>query len=146
METTTITIEVDAEAAEVFANASPEERKKMELLLSMHFKRIASKPERTLKQVMDDMGSQAAASGLTPEILVSICAAGKLSIRFVLDTNFIVSAVLFPHSVPRLAFDLTLQQGSLLASEDTLRELADVLLRTRFDRHVDFDTRGGVSA
>ena len=77
METTTITIEVDAEAAEVFANASPEERKKMELLLSMHFKRIASKPERTLKQVMDDMGSQAAASGLTPEILVSILRGGE---------------------------------------------------------------------
>ncbi len=67
-----ITIEVDAEAAETFTAASPEERKKIELLLSIHLKNITSKPVRPLKQVMDDLGAQAAASGLTPEILESI--------------------------------------------------------------------------
>ena len=72
MATVPITIEVDAEAAKVYTAASPEERKRIELLLSMHLKRIASNPGRTLKQLMDDMGAQAAASGLTPEILESI--------------------------------------------------------------------------
>ena len=67
-----ITIEVDSEAAEAFTTASPEERKKIELLLSMHLKSITSKPARPLKKVMDDLGAQAAASGLTPEILESI--------------------------------------------------------------------------
>ena len=37
---------------------------------------------------------------------------------------------------------MALQYGSLLASEETLSELAEVLLCPRFDRHVDLDTRG----
>ena len=72
MSTVPITIRVDAEAAKAFAAASPEERKKIELLLSIHLKDITLRTPRTLREVMDEMGAKAARNGLTPEILESI--------------------------------------------------------------------------
>lgn len=58
------------------------------------------------------------------------------SLRLVLDTNIIVSAVLLPRSVSRQAFDLAFVHGSVLASTATLDELDEVLRRPRFDRYV----------
>ena len=72
MATVPITIEVDAEAAEIYAAASPEEQKKMQILLSMRLRDLTLKPRRSLREVMDEMAAEAAASGLTPEILESI--------------------------------------------------------------------------
>jgi predicted nucleic acid-binding protein len=43
--------------------------------------------------------------------------------RFVLDTNVIVSAVLFPESVPRRAFDKAIYFGKPLISAPSLKEL-----------------------
>uniref|UniRef100_E6QKD2 PIN domain-containing protein n=1 Tax=mine drainage metagenome TaxID=410659 RepID=E6QKD2_9ZZZZ len=54
--------------------------------------------------------------------------------RFVLDTNVIVSGVLQPESAPRRAMLEAQQRGQLLASQDTLDELQNVLSRSRFDR------------
>ena len=72
METTTITIEVDAAAAQIYAAASPEEQWKMQVLLSLRLRDLTIKPRRSLREVMDDMSREAQAKGLTPEILESI--------------------------------------------------------------------------
>jgi uncharacterized protein len=55
--------------------------------------------------------------------------------RFVLDTNVLVSALAFPGSTPRKAFDLAIQHGPILASEDTLLELHRTLRRPRLARY-----------
>jgi len=56
--------------------------------------------------------------------------------RYVVDTNVLVSAIVFPLSVPRQAVNEVLFEGSLLLSEFTMEELKDVLLRSKFDRYV----------
>lgn len=55
--------------------------------------------------------------------------------RCVIDTNACVSAVLFNGSKPAQAFDRTVRRGRLLASLETLEELARVLSRSKFDRY-----------
>ena len=72
METTPITIEVDIEAAKIYAAATPEEQWKMQVLLSLRLRDLTIKPRRSLREVMDDMSREAQANGLTPEILESI--------------------------------------------------------------------------
>lgn len=57
--------------------------------------------------------------------------------RFVFDTNVLVSALLLPNSKPRRALDLALKQGKLLLSFTVLAELCEVLSRKRFRRYVD---------
>lgn len=57
--------------------------------------------------------------------------------RFVFDTNVLVSALLLPNSKPRQALDLALKQGKLLLSFAVLAELCEVLSRKRFRRYVD---------
>lgn len=56
--------------------------------------------------------------------------------RSVVDTNVVVSALLFPASVPRQAFDLATERGKLLLSLPVLAELSDVLVRPQFRRYV----------
>ena len=56
--------------------------------------------------------------------------------RVVLDTNVIVSAVLFPLSPPGRVFDYAFQHSVVLHCEATLNELATVLERPRFNRYV----------
>ena len=58
-----------------------------------------------------------------------------------LDTNVVVSAVLFPQSQPRLVVDNVIRQEALLISSATQSELDDVLLRNRFDRHLHRERR-----
>ena len=72
METTPITIEVDAAAAKIYAAATPEEQWKMQVLLSLRLRDLTIKPLRSLREVMDEIGAEAEARGLTPEILESI--------------------------------------------------------------------------
>ena len=72
MATETITIQLDSEAARVFKTAQPEDQKKMEALLSLWLKEIATTENLSLKEVMDDIGREAQERGLTPEILESI--------------------------------------------------------------------------
>ena len=61
--------------------------------------------------------------------------------RLVLDTNTLVSRMLLPHGVAARAVDKALAEGTLLASEETLAELADVLARPKFDRYVSREDR-----
>jgi putative PIN family toxin of toxin-antitoxin system len=61
--------------------------------------------------------------------------------RIVLDTNVLVSAVVLPGSVPRRAVSKGLRQSSLLFSEPTMTELAQVLSRPKFDHYVSLEER-----
>ena len=72
MATVPITIEVDAEAASIYNAASPDEQKRMQLLLSLRLRDLTLRPRRPLRDVMDEMAAEAAANGLTPDILESI--------------------------------------------------------------------------
>lgn len=60
----------------------------------------------------------------------------KTDLRFVFDTNALVSAVLLKPSVARQAFDRALAQGQLLISQATLDELNQVLRRPEFSKYV----------
>ena len=72
MDTKAITIEVDAAAADAYAAAPGEQRRKIQMLLSMYLRDITLKPRRPLREVMQELAAEAAANGLTPEILESI--------------------------------------------------------------------------
>jgi uncharacterized protein len=58
-------------------------------------------------------------------------------LRFVFDTNVLISASLLPSSKPRRALDLAIKQGKLLLSYPVLAELCEVLSRERFRRYID---------
>jgi hypothetical protein len=71
MATETITVEVDAEAARLFRSASPQQRKKLEALISLRLLDAAF-DTRPLKEVMIEISRNAQARGLTPELLQAI--------------------------------------------------------------------------
>ena len=56
--------------------------------------------------------------------------------KFVFDTNILISAALFSQSIPRQAFDMALSRGDLLTSEACLAELNQVLHRPKFARYL----------
>ena len=56
--------------------------------------------------------------------------------RFVLDTNVVVSGLLLAGSIPRQAFDKAHTQGTLLISVPTLLELTEVLHRKQFNKYL----------
>ncbi|MEK6405802.1 MAG: putative toxin-antitoxin system toxin component, PIN family [Acidobacteriota bacterium] len=58
------------------------------------------------------------------------------SVRYVFDTNTLISALLFEHSTPGRALLQALRLGEILLSQATLEELAEVLQREKFDRYV----------
>lgn len=68
MGTREITIRVDAEAAKVYATASAEERKKIDLLLSLRLSEITG-PSESLEQVMRETSRAARSRGLTEKKL-----------------------------------------------------------------------------
>jgi uncharacterized protein len=61
--------------------------------------------------------------------------------RYVFDTNVIISALLFNDSIPGQAFFRTLDHGILLMSQHLAEELDDVLIRKKFDRYVTLEER-----
>ncbi|MCL4552685.1 MAG: hypothetical protein M1305_03925 [Candidatus Marsarchaeota archaeon] len=69
MSETTITLPVDAKSARVYQTASPEDRKKIRLLLRLRLRELAELPTSSLTEIMDDIGAKARARGLTPEIM-----------------------------------------------------------------------------
>jgi len=58
-------------------------------------------------------------------------------LRFVFDTNVIVSALLLTNSKPHRAFLHALQRGKVLVSEAVLAELYQVLARKRFRHYIE---------
>jgi hypothetical protein len=71
MQTEEITIRVDPEAAQAYRAASEQERRKLDLLLSLRL-HDALRPSGSLKELMRDISRKAQERGLTPEILESI--------------------------------------------------------------------------
>ncbi len=61
--------------------------------------------------------------------------------RVVADNNALISRLLLPASVPGRAVRKAVDTAQLLLSEATLRELAEVLSRPKFDRYVTTDER-----
>jgi hypothetical protein len=71
MQTQEITIRVDPEAASAYLAASDEERRKLDLLLSLRLQDVTRTGE-SLDEVVRDVSAKAQSRGLTPEILESI--------------------------------------------------------------------------
>jgi hypothetical protein len=69
MATATISIPVDVEAAKAYRDATPEEQRKLAILLNLRLRELTLGPTRPLQEIMDEIGVQAGARGLTPEIL-----------------------------------------------------------------------------
>jgi len=61
--------------------------------------------------------------------------------KYVLDTNIIVSALLFKNSQPRRALDKARHQGTVLMSQPIWQEITEVLRRPKFERYVSSTER-----
>jgi hypothetical protein len=72
MSTATISIEVDSETARAFALAPDEEKRKIQILLDLRLRELTTPPGKSLKDIMNEIGANAEARGLTPEILESL--------------------------------------------------------------------------
>lgn len=72
MATVPITIEVDAEVARIYTEASPQDRLRIQMLINLHLQDFVAHPPRPLSEIIDEISTRAAARGLTPEILESI--------------------------------------------------------------------------
>ena len=68
----TITIQVNPEIAKAYQEINSTRREKLELLFNILLKQALD--NRSLSQIMDDIGYKAQERGLTPEILESILA------------------------------------------------------------------------
>lgn len=66
-----ITIEVSPEIAEAYRLASPQERKKIQTIVSLLLQQ-ADNDIAFLRELMDEINDRARFRGLTPEILASI--------------------------------------------------------------------------
>ncbi len=62
-------------------------------------------------------------------------------LRWVIDTNLLISRLLTPQGMAAQAVDRAMERGILLVSDDTLQELTLVLERLRFDRYVSIADR-----
>ena len=61
--------------------------------------------------------------------------------RVVIDTNVLISSLLFSASTPARAVDKAVTRAELVASTETLRELIGKLHSPRFDRYVRRERR-----
>ncbi len=65
----------------------------------------------------------------------------KNKIRYVFDTNVIISSLLFENSKPSKALRYALKQGKVLLSLELLEEISEVLGREKFNRFVTSEER-----
>ena len=68
----TITIPLDPQTAQAYEAARPEEKRKMQALVSLWLRELASGEKRSLEQILNEVGLKAKERGLTPEILDSL--------------------------------------------------------------------------
>jgi hypothetical protein len=68
----TITIPLDPQTARAYNSAAPEEKRKMQALLSLWLRELAAGEFASLQQVLDEVGGKAKVRGLTPEMLESL--------------------------------------------------------------------------
>jgi hypothetical protein len=67
-----ITIPVDPQTARAYDSAAPEEKRKIQALLSLWVRELAAGEYASLQQVLDEVGRKAKERGLTPELLDSL--------------------------------------------------------------------------
>lgn len=65
----------------------------------------------------------------------------RSEVRYVFDTNVIISALLFENSKPAQALRYALANGEVLLSIELIEELNEVLGRERFNRYVTSEAR-----
>lgn len=63
------------------------------------------------------------------------------SLRFIVDTNVLVSVILSPNNSSRLVLEKIFEFGFLLFSKSTKTELLEVLGRAKFDKYVPLEKR-----
>lgn len=68
----TVTIPLDPQTARAYEGASPEEKRKIQVLLGLWLRELASGEQQSLDQLLDELGRRAQSRGLTPEILESL--------------------------------------------------------------------------
>jgi hypothetical protein len=68
----TITIPLDPQTARAYDSVAPEQKRKIQALLSLWLRELAASENPPLQQVLDDVGRKAKAQGLTPEMLDSL--------------------------------------------------------------------------
>ncbi|MDR3696935.1 putative toxin-antitoxin system toxin component, PIN family [Mucilaginibacter sp.] len=61
--------------------------------------------------------------------------------RFVFDTNSLISALILPSSVSRLSLKKADEIGVIVFSKETLDELNEVIIRSKFDKYVTLEDR-----
>ncbi|MBF2056543.1 MAG: putative toxin-antitoxin system toxin component, PIN family [Cyanobacterium sp. T60_A2020_053] len=66
------------------------------------------------------------------------------SLRLVLDTNILISSILFPNSIPAQVLRGE-NEGIILYSTDTLTELLSVLSRDKFSKYIEPKEINGLS-
>jgi predicted amino acid racemase len=68
----TITIPLDQQTARAYDSAAPEQKRKIQALLSLWLRDLATGDYLSLQQVLDEVRRKAKARGLTPEMLDSL--------------------------------------------------------------------------
>ncbi len=63
MATSTISVEVDADTARAFSQASAEEKQRIQLLLALRLHELLTRPAKPLKEVMNEIGAAAQRAG-----------------------------------------------------------------------------------
>ncbi len=63
------------------------------------------------------------------------------NLRFVLDTNVIISAALLPKSIVRQAFDRAVTEGTILLSDEILLEWERIIRKPKFNKYILEDER-----
>ena len=60
---------------------------------------------------------------------------------YIFDTNVLLSAILFPNSLPNQALEKAYKLETLIFSKDTHSECLEVLSRSKFDKYVSEEKR-----
>ncbi|MFY8037360.1 MAG: PIN domain-containing protein [Cyclobacteriaceae bacterium] len=61
--------------------------------------------------------------------------------RFVFDTNTLVSAILKPDSTVMQVVNLALQKGTVVFSTETKAEIVSVIQRDKFNKYLSLEER-----
>jgi hypothetical protein len=69
MATTRVTIPLDPQTARAYRGARPAEKKKMQALVRLWLRDLATAKPETLSHLLDEISEKAVQRGLTPEVL-----------------------------------------------------------------------------
>lgn len=72
MTSPTISIPVDDTVADAFRAASVERQRQLQILLGLRLRELTIRPQRSLAEILDQVGRTAESKGLTPEMLDSM--------------------------------------------------------------------------